>query len=144
MSNPPGKRGFHMFTHAPIFLDRLQQAEQTLQDAVDMQARGSRPKHVLRRTYYAMMYGIISLFERDHVTFDTWEHGGVISLFEREYVSTGKVNKKYYQILHNMFIIREESYNKTAQFFTPDAAIASIDATKHFLSFVRSSFSTLH
>lgn len=126
-----------------LFDDRFNQAEQTLLDAEEMLGLGSHSKYVLRRAYYSMIYGVLSLFAKDDVEFDTSDHAGVISAFKREYIHTGKVDMRYYKLLNDIFEIREASYSDGYLLISHDVAATSIAAANNFLSFVRSSSSPL-
>ncbi len=127
-----------------LFDDRFNQAEQTLLDAEEMLGLGSHSKYVLRRTYYSMIYGVLSLFAKDNVELDTSDHAGVISAFKRDYVHTGKVDMRYYKLLNDIFEIREASYGDGSLLISPDIAATSIAAASNFLRFVKSSSSTLN
>ena len=49
-------------------------------------------------------------------------HISVISIFDREFILTGKIDKYYSEILHNMFNIRQKGdYKELIEITTEDA-----------------------
>lgn len=126
---------------------KLMQAEQTLSDARDIRDLGSKPKYVLRRAYYSMMYGLLSLFDKDDIEIDSSNHAEVISLFHERYVMTGESDSNHYKLIRDIYEINENSdqVEKIDSYLIgPNLAENSISGAAHFLDFVRSRLSTIH
>ena len=126
---------------------RLMQAEQTLSDARDIRDSGSKPKYVLRRAYYSMMYGLLSLFDKDDIEIDSSDHAYIISLFNERYVMTGKADSNHYKLIRDIYQINENSDkvdNIDSYLIGPSLAESTISGASHFLDFVRSRLSTIH
>ena len=126
---------------------KLMQAEQTLSDARDIRDLGSKPKYVLRRAYYSMMYGLLSLFDKDDIEIDSSDHAEVISLFNERYVMTGESDSNHYKLIRDIYEINENSdqVEKIDSYLIgPNLAESSISGAAHFLEFVRSRLSTIH
>ena len=130
-----------------IYDSRLMQAEQTLSDARDIRDSGSKPKYVLRRAYYSMMYGLLSLFDKDDIEIDSSDHAHIISLFNERYVMTGKADSNHYKLIRDIYQINENSDkvdNIDSYLIGPKLAESTISGAAHFLDFVRSRLVTIH
>lgn len=130
-----------------IYDTRLMQAEQTLSDARDIRDLGSKPKYILRRAYYSMMYSLLSLFDKDDIEIDSSDHADVISLFNEIYIMTGKADPDHYKLIRDIYEINENSdqVEKIDSYLIgPNLAESSISAAAHFLDFVRSRLTTIH
>jgi uncharacterized protein (UPF0332 family) len=126
---------------------KLMQAEQTLSDARDIRDLGSKPKYVLRRAYYSMMYGLLSLFDKDDIEIDSSDHAEVISLFNERYIMTGESDSNHYKLIRDIYEINENSdqVEKIDSYLIgPSLAESTISGAAHFLEFVRSRLSTIH
>src|SRR3990172_7668394 len=88
---------------------RFKQAEETLSDAEQMLNGSFSPRSIINRAYYSMFYAVLALFLKTGIKIKTSKHIGVISLFDREFVKTGKIDKRYSTILHDVFDARQES-----------------------------------
>jgi len=91
-----------------LFLYRLVQAEETLMDAEKMLSGDFSPKSVTNRAYYSMFYALLALFLKSDINVRTSKHTGVISVFDKVFVKTGKFDKYYSKIIHEMFDARLE------------------------------------
>ena len=75
-----------------LALNRIQQAEESLEEAEYLFDGKKSPRSVINRTYYAMFYAILALliFEK----FGSSKHSGVFSYFNSNFVKTGKISKE--------------------------------------------------
>lgn len=120
-----------------LFRYRLREAEDTLADAEQMLTGGVSPRSVVNRSYYAVFYFILALFQKDGVNARTSKHSGVIGVFDKEYVLSGKVERKVGKIVHSLFDARQESdYKEMAEVNVVDANEAVSDA-REFAEAVR-------
>ena len=129
------------------FETTLMQAEQALADARDIRDLGSNPKYVLRRAYYSMMYGMLSLFDKDNLELDSSDHAEAISLFNEKYVLTGQVDSNHYKLLNDVYHINENSDQMEkidSYLIGPKLADNSILGATHFLKLVKSRLSITH
>jgi len=105
-----------------LFLYRLKQAEETRLDANKMIEAGLSPRSIVNRAYYAMFYAVLALFLKVGVNIKTSKHIGVISIFDREFIKTGKIDKRYSEILHELFDARlEGDYKEYVEVLADDA-----------------------
>lgn len=106
-----------------LYAHRLKQAEETLLDAEKMLQGGFSPRSIVNRAYYAMFYAVLALFLKTDITIKTSKHIGVISVFDKEFVKTGKIDKRYSRILHDVFDARQDSdYKEFVELSSKDAA----------------------
>jgi uncharacterized protein (UPF0332 family) len=130
-----------------LYNTRLLQAEQTLSDARDIRDLGSKPKYILRRAYYSMIYGLLSLFDKDDIEIDSSDHADIISLFNERYIMTGESDSNHYKLIRDIYEINENSdqVEKIDSYLIgPSLAESTISGAAHFLEFVRSRLSTIH
>ena len=112
-----------MIDKETLFLYRLKEAEETLQEAKKMFEEGFSPRATINRTYYAMFYLLLALFLKSDVNIKTSKHKGVLSLFDKEFVKTGKIDKQYSEVLHNIFNARQEGdYKEFVKLSSADAS----------------------
>jgi len=61
----------------------------------------------ITRLYYAMFYIAEAILLTKEISFS--KHSAVISFFNKEFVKTGIFDKKYYEIISDLFVLRQES-----------------------------------
>lgn len=130
-----------------IYRTRLMQAEQTLTDARDIRDLGSSPKYILRRAYYSMIYGLLTLFEKDGIRPDSSDHACIISLFHEVYVINGNADPLLYRFLKSIYEINENSdlaEEIGSNIINDNLVNKTIDGATHFLDFVKSRMVTIH
>ncbi len=106
-----------------LFLYRFKEAEETLRDARKMIEGGFSPRSITNRAYYSMFYAVLALFLKRDINIKTSKHIGIISIFDKEFIKPGELDKRYSEILHDMFDARQEGDYK-------DFAEISIDDSK--------------
>ena len=85
---------------------RLQQAEETLDDARYLLAMGRGYRTIVNRAYYAAFYAALALLQT--IGQSPRKHSGVLSLFDREFVKFGIFAKEYSRHFHQLFDMRQE------------------------------------
>lgn len=120
-----------------LFLYRLKQSEETLSDANKMIQSGLSPRSIINRAYYAMFYAILALFLKTGVNIKTSKHIGVISTFDREFIKTGKIGRRYSEMLHDLFDSRLEGDYKEYVEITADDAIEHVKFAEEFLKTIK-------
>ena len=86
----------------------------------------------INRSYYAIFNGIRSLLAL--IKLDSPKHSGIISYFDRYFVKTKIFDKKYSEIVHSAFDIRQD--NDYEDFYTPneDESERQLKECEDFLS----------
>lgn len=118
-----------------ILLYRIQQAEDSLNDADILYNSGGSHRSIINRSYYAMFYAVLALFVEKGT--GRSKHSGVISIFDREYVKTGIFDKELSKLLHRAFNLRQESDYKEFNMISKEEALEIKTGAKDFLSRVK-------
>jgi len=87
-----------------LALNRIQQAEESLEEAEYLFDGAKSPRSVINRAYYAMFYAILALliFEK----FSSSKHSGVLAYFNSHFVKTGKISKELGRAVNKAFDMR--------------------------------------
>jgi uncharacterized protein (UPF0332 family) len=72
-----------------LALYRIQQAEESLDEAVLLFESNKSARSVINRAYYAMFYSILALLIFE--PYSSSKHSGVLSYFNRRYVKEGLI-----------------------------------------------------
>jgi len=120
-----------------LYQYRIKQAEETLEDAKNMYRNGQTAKSVVNRAYYAVFYSLLSLFIKTKMNVKTSKHIGVIAVFDKEFVRSKKIDKKYSEIVHKLFEMRQEGdYMEFAEITREDAK-SSLSNSEDFLQAIK-------
>ena len=121
-----------------LALYRLQQADESLDEAKFLFEGNKSPRSIINRTYYAMFYAILSLLVFE--PFSSSKHSGVISYFNRHFIKRGIFSLELGRTVNRAFDLRQrgdyrEQANLTADQVEPflDWARMLIDAIKKYL-----------
>ena len=120
-----------------LFAYRLKQAEETLADAEAMLRSGLSPRSITNRAYYSMFYAILALFLKSDIRLKTSKHGGLVSIFDKEFVLTGKIDKRYSRILHDVFDARQEGDYKEFADVSPMEGAEHVTSARKFLDCIK-------
>lgn len=120
-----------------LFLYRLKQAEETLLDANKMVESNLSPRSIINRAYYAMFYAILALFLKTGLDVKTSKHIGIISIFDREFIKTGKIDKRYSRMLHDVFDARLEGDYKEYVEITANDALEHVKFAEEFMQTIK-------
>jgi len=120
-----------------LFTYRLQEAEETLADAVHMLDGNCSPRSVVNRAYYAMFYAVLALFIRFETVHKTSKHSGVIGIFNREFVHTGKIETRFAKMLNTIFEARLEGDYKGLVELTHDHAQDAVEKAREFVTAIK-------
>jgi uncharacterized protein (UPF0332 family) len=126
-------------TDQEVLLDyRLNQADETLADAEQMLQLDMSPRSIVNRAYYAAFYTVLALFIRTNMRVQTSRHSGVIAIFDKEFVHTGKIEKTFSRILHDLFDARQEFDYKELVNPTVEEAAERVRMAKDFVNRLKS------
>ena len=122
-----------------LALDRLQQAEESLDEAKYLFDGRKSPRSVINRAYYAMFYSILALFIFEK--YGSSKHSGVLSYFNSRFVKTGLIEKDLGRAVNKAFDLRQrgdyrEAVDLRREMVEPflDQARKFIDAVKNHLT----------
>ena len=121
-----------------LALYRLQQAEESLDEASYLFTGNKSPRSVINRIYYAMFYSVLALLIFEE--YSSSKHSGVLSYFNRQFIKKGLIGKELGRALNKAFDMRlrvdyREQVEITSEQVEPFFVLARnfIDACKNFL-----------
>lgn len=120
-----------------LYTYRLQQAEETCREAEKMAAGGFSPRSITNRAYYAMFYAVLALCIRHDVGIKRSKHAGILSLFDSEFVRSGKLDKRYSKMLHEMFDARQQADYHELIDLTSEEAGRNVRRAQEFLAEIK-------
>lgn len=120
-----------------LYTYRLQQAEETCREAEKMAAGGFSPRSITNRAYYAMFYAVLALCIRHDVGIKSSKHAGILSLFDREFVRSGKLDKRYSKMLHEMFDARQQADYQELTEITAEEAEKNVRRARAFFTEIK-------
>lgn len=83
---------------------RIQQAEESLDEAELLYRSGKSPRSVINRVYYAMFYSILALLIYE--PYSSSKHSGVLSYFNRRFVKEGVIPEDIGRAVNKAFDLR--------------------------------------
>lgn len=116
---------------------RLKQAEETLFEAQKMLDGGFTSRTIISRAYYSMFYAVLALFLDSDLNIKTSKHMGVISVFDKEFIKTGKLDKRYSEMIHEAFDARLECDYKDFVEATTDEATSAVQRARDFINAIK-------
>jgi len=121
-----------------LALYRIQQADESLDEARFLFEGSKSPRSIINRAYYSMFYAILSLLVFE--PFSSSKHSGVISYFNRHFIKRGVFPLELGRAVNKAFDLRQrgdyrEQVNLTADQAEPflDWARKLIDSVKKYL-----------
>lgn len=84
---------------------RMQQAEESLDEARFLLAGGKSARSVINRAYYAMLYAVLALLVYEE--FSSSKHSGVLGYFNRRFIKGGVFDKSLGLSLGRAFELRQ-------------------------------------
>jgi uncharacterized protein len=88
-----------------LALNRLQQAEESLDEAQFLFDGGKSLRSVINRLYYAMFYAILALLIFE--PFGSSKHSAVLSYFNLNFIKNGRIPKELGRAVNKAFELRQ-------------------------------------
>lgn len=114
---------------------RIEQAEDSLKDAILLFNSGGGLRSVINRSYYSMLYSTLALIAEKGM--GSSKHSNAISIFDREYVKTGHFSKEMSKLLHKAFNLRVESDYKEFNIISRDETSRILEGANVFLEGIK-------
>lgn len=121
-----------------LALYRLQQAEESIDEAKFLFDGNKSPRSVINRAYYAMFYSVLALLIFE--PYSSSKHSGVLSYFNRRFIKDGLISEDLGRAVNKAFDLRQrgdyrEQAELTREQVTPflDWAQRFIDSVKDYL-----------
>ena len=118
-----------------LALYRLQQSEETLDEAKFLLEGKKNPRVVINRAYYAMFYAVLALLIFE--SYSSSKHSGVISYFNRTFIKEGLLPKELGQSINAAFELRQRGDYKEYVQLTYEQVKPFIQKTHEFIDGVR-------
>jgi len=116
---------------------RMKQAEETISEAEKMVKEKFSSRTIINRTYYSMFYAILALFLKTGIHINTSKHTGIITIFDKEFIKTGKIEKKYSKLSHNVFDDRKEADYRELIEIPFDTAVKYVKMAREFINQIK-------
>jgi uncharacterized protein (UPF0332 family) len=121
-----------------LALYRIQQAEESLDEAQYLFDGDKSPRSVINRAYYSMFYSILALLIFE--PYSSSKHSGVLSYFNRHYIKNGRISKDIGRAVNKAFDLRQRGDYREQVIYTREQVEPLIDwagkliaAVKYFL-----------
>ena len=114
---------------------RIEQAENTIQDAHCLFSGNGSSQSIINRSYYAMFYATLALMLRIGKAFS--KHAGAISAFDKEFVHKGLLPKELSSDLHKVFELRQDHDYKIISNPSVEEAKIALNKAERFVSAVK-------
>jgi len=88
-----------------LALHRIEQAEESLDEARYLLAGNKSPRSVINRAYYSMFYSILALLIFE--PYSSSKHSDVLSYFNRHFIKSGIISKDIGRSVNKAFDIRQ-------------------------------------
>jgi len=116
---------------------RSRQADETITEAETLFRGKCSARSIVNRTYYAIFYAINALLLKEGIALKTSKHIGIISLFDKEVMHTGKIDKRFSDIVHRQFEMRQKSDYKELVEISMDKAEIAIREAREFVAVIK-------
>ena len=118
-----------------LALSRLQQAEESLDEAQFLFDGGKSLRSVINRVYYAMFYAILALLIFE--PFGSSKHSAVLSYFNLHFIKNGRIPKELGRAVNKAFDLRQRGDYKEIVTIAPEQVEPLLGQTKEFIDSVR-------
>jgi len=118
-----------------LALSRLQQAEESLDEAQFLFDGGKSLRSVINRAYYAMFYAILALLIFE--PFGSSKHTAVLSYFNLHFIKNGRLPKELGRAVNKAFELRQRGDYKEIVTIVPEQAEPLLSQAAEFIRAVR-------
>lgn len=118
-----------------LALSRLQQAEESLDEAQFLFDGGKSLRSVINRVYYAMFYAILALLIFE--PFGSSKHTAVLSYFNLHFIKNGRLPKELGRAVNKAFELRQRGDYKEIVTIVSEQAEPLLSQAAEFIRAVR-------
>lgn len=119
-----------------LALYRLQEAEESLDEAKYLFEGYKSPRSVINRAYYAMFYSVLALLIFE--PYSSSKHSGVLSYFNRRFIKSGLFSKDLGRAVNKAFDIRQRGDYREQVVLTREQVVPFLDWARKFIDSVKS------
>jgi uncharacterized protein (UPF0332 family) len=118
-----------------LSLYRLQQAEESMDEARFLFDGNKSPRSVINRAYYAMFYSVLALLIFE--AYSSSKHSGVLSYFNRRFIKDGLLPEELGRALNKAFDLRQRGDYREQAELTREQVAPFIDWARKFIDSVK-------
>ena len=114
---------------------RLQQADDSINEALYLLSGRQSPRSIINRAYYAMFYAVMALIVFE--SFSSSKHSGVISYFNKKFIKEGILPNELGHSINKAFELRQEGDYREYVDLTYEQVEPFIQKAKVFVQSIR-------
>lgn len=114
---------------------RIQQAEESLEEAKFLLYGNKSPRSIINRVYYAMFYSVLALLIYE--PYSSSKHSGVLSYFNRRFIKEGVFEKELGRSLNEAFELRQQEDYREYSTLDLEQIIPYIEKAELFIKAVK-------
>ena len=114
---------------------RLQQADDSINEALYLLAGRKSPRSIINRAYYAMFYAVMALIVFE--SFSSSKHSGVISYFNKKFIKEGILPNELGHSINKAFELRQEGDYREYVELTYEQVEPFIEKAKVFVKVIK-------
>jgi len=118
-----------------LALYRVQQAEESLDEAKYLFDGYKSPRSVINRAYYAMFYSVLALLIFE--PYSSSKHSGVLSYFNRRFIKGGLFSKDLGRAVNKAFDTRQRGDYREQVALTREQVAPFLDWARKFIDSVK-------
>jgi uncharacterized protein (UPF0332 family) len=118
-----------------LAINRLKQADESLDEARYLLDGNKSPRAIINRTYYAMFYAILALLIFEE--YGSSKHAGVLSYFNSRFVKTGLISKDLGRSVNKAFDLRIRGDYREQITLTREQVEPFLERAKAFIGEIR-------
>ena len=120
---------------AKLALHRLQQADESLEEARFLYEGRKSARSIINRAYYSMFYSILALLIYE--PFSSSKHSGVISYFNRNFIKAGIFSERLGRGVNKAFDLRQRGDYREQANLTTEEVEPFLDLAREFIDSIR-------
>jgi uncharacterized protein (UPF0332 family) len=117
-----------------LALYRLQQAEESIDEAKFLFEGNKSPRSIINRAYYAMFYSVLALLIFE--PYSSSKHSGVLSYFNRRFIKDGLFPEELGRAVNRAFDLRQRGDYREQAELTHEQVAPFLDWAQRFIDTV--------
>lgn len=114
---------------------RLQQADDSISEALYLLSGRQSPRSIINRAYYAMFYAVMALIVFE--SFSSSKHSGVLAYFNKKFIKEGILPNELGHSINKAFELRQEGDYREYVELTYEQVEPFIEKAKVFVKVIK-------